>query len=78
MSDWTAPTPKTTTLRDGRTLAWYDIGDPDGVPVVFFHGCPDTRHAAFPGDAPAARHGVRLWRSTGPATTARMRRRRIT
>jgi len=38
MSDWTAPTPKTTTLRDGRTLAWYDIGDPDGVPVVSNHG----------------------------------------
>ena len=35
-------------------------GDPSGVPVVFFHGCPDTRHAAFSGDAPARAAGVRL------------------
>jgi pimeloyl-ACP methyl ester carboxylesterase len=30
------------TLRDGRGLAYVD-GDPDGVPVVLFHGAPGSR-----------------------------------
>jgi len=33
---------------------------PAGTPVFFFHGCPDTRHAAYAGDAAARRTGVRL------------------
>jgi len=53
-------TPPAWHLRDGRSLRWWSGGDPDGVPIVFFHGCPDTRHAAFPGAAPAAREGIRL------------------
>jgi pimeloyl-ACP methyl ester carboxylesterase len=48
------------TLRDGRSLRWWEGGDPVGVPVIFFHGCPDTRHAAFPGDSPARDERVRL------------------
>lgn len=40
------------TLPDGRAAQYWDNGV-DGPAVVFFHGCPDTRHAAMTG-APAA------------------------
>ncbi|WP_346385313.1 alpha/beta hydrolase [Nocardioides sp.] len=47
-------------LPDGRQLQAWTGGAPDGSPVVFFHGCPDTRHAAMSGDADARSAGVRL------------------
>lgn len=31
------------TLRDGRELAYAEYGDPQGVPVFFFHGLPSCR-----------------------------------
>lgn len=31
------------TLADGRTMAFTDIGDPDGTPVMIFHGAPSSR-----------------------------------
>lgn len=30
-------------LDDGRTLAYKEIGDPDGTPVMHFHGAPSCR-----------------------------------
>ena len=45
---------------DGRRMQWWEGGAPDGVPIFFLHGCPDTRHAAYAGDAAAQRTGVRL------------------
>ena len=48
------------TLRDGRTLAYDDVGDPAGRPVVYLHGTPDSRLARHPDDAVAAACGVRL------------------
>lgn len=48
------------TLRDGRTLAYDDVGDPAGRPVVYLHGTPDSRLARHPDDAVAAGCGVRL------------------
>lgn len=30
-------------LSDGRTLAFAEWGDPDGFPVLFFHGVPGSR-----------------------------------
>jgi len=50
----------TTTLRDGRTLEYADLGDPSGKPVLFFHGTPGTAgQAAIVADA-ARENGVRL------------------
>jgi pimeloyl-ACP methyl ester carboxylesterase len=47
-------------LPDGRQAQYWYGGATDGAPVFFLHGCPDTRHAAYAGDAVARRAGVRL------------------
>ena len=54
------------TLRDGRILHWSECGLPDGVPVVFLHGCPDTRRASWSGHEAARRAGVRLLAANRP------------
>ncbi len=51
--------PSTHRLPDGRTLAYDDVGDPAGVPVVYLHGTPDSRLGRPPDDATAAA-GIRL------------------
>ena len=53
-------TADTLTLTDGRSLGFDDVGDPDGVPVLFVHGTPDSRRARHPDDGLAAAAGVRL------------------
>ncbi|MCF6507438.1 alpha/beta hydrolase [Blastococcus sp. MG754426] len=48
-------------LRDGRTLAWAEHGDPDGWPVLGCHGSPSSRlerHVEDPADY--RRWGVRF------------------
>lgn len=55
-----------TTLRDGRAVAWSEGGDPGGRPVLFCHGTPDTRRAAWSGYAAAAEAGVRLVAANRP------------
>jgi pimeloyl-ACP methyl ester carboxylesterase len=47
-------------LADGRHLAADDVGAPDGRPVVYLHGLPDSRLARHPDDRVAAAAGVRL------------------
>src|SRR5689334_21870759 len=54
------------TLGDGRTLQWSEGGARDGVPVVFFHGCPDTRRAAWSGHDVAESAGIRLVAANRP------------
>lgn len=55
------PEPTTTlTLPDGRLLACDDVGDPNGVVVVWLHGAVDCRLARHPDDGLAASAGVRL------------------
>jgi pimeloyl-ACP methyl ester carboxylesterase len=56
----TTDTRTTVPLPDGRTLSYLDLGDPDGVPVLFTIGSPSsaTGGRAFAGAA--ARSGVRL------------------
>ena len=51
---------RSVTLPDGRTLAYDEYGDPDGVPFVFMHGIPSSRFAARMIAHAAARVGVRL------------------
>lgn len=46
-------------LPDGRRLAYDDVGDPDGAPVVYLHGTPDSR-LGRPADSATAEAGVRL------------------
>jgi len=48
------------TLDDGRRLAYDDVGDRDGSPVVYLHGCPDSRLTRHPDDSLATLAGVRL------------------
>lgn len=50
----------TVTLSEGRRLAFDDVGDPAGAPIVYLHGCPDCRLARHPDDGIAAAAGVRL------------------
>jgi len=52
--------PQLLQLPDGRVLAFDDVGDEDGVPVVYLHGTPDSRLARHPDDSVAAAVGVRL------------------
>jgi pimeloyl-ACP methyl ester carboxylesterase len=52
--------PRTLELADGRTLAYDDVGAPDGTEVLYVHGTPDSRRSRHPDDALAAAAGVRL------------------
>jgi pimeloyl-ACP methyl ester carboxylesterase len=54
------------TLRGGRDLHWSERGAHDGAPVLFFHGCPDTRRASWSADEAALAAGVRLIAATRP------------
>lgn len=47
------------TLADGRTLAYVERGEPDGLPVVFHHGTPGSRHGHHPD--PDVYRGVRFF-----------------
>jgi pimeloyl-ACP methyl ester carboxylesterase len=52
--------PRLVPLPDGRLLALDDVGDAEGLPVVYLHGTPDSRLARHPDDEVAAACGVRL------------------
>lgn len=47
-------------LADGRRLSYDVVGDRDGRPVVFLHGCPGSRLSRHPDDGLAARARVRV------------------
>jgi pimeloyl-ACP methyl ester carboxylesterase len=47
-------------LPDGRSLAYAEFGDPDGRPVLFFHGTPGYRLNPWTTDAEQRSIGVRL------------------
>jgi pimeloyl-ACP methyl ester carboxylesterase len=47
-------------LPSGLVLEYLDVGDPDGVPVVYQPGSPSTAGGGALLDAAARRHGVRL------------------
>ena len=47
-------------LRDGRRLAYDDVGDSRGTALLYFHGGGDSRLTRHPDDRLAAEAGVRL------------------
>jgi pimeloyl-ACP methyl ester carboxylesterase len=53
-------------LTDGRLLGFDDAGDPQGIPVLFVHGTPDSRRARHPDDGIAAELGIRLLATDRP------------
>ena len=49
------------TLPDGRKLAYAEFGQPDGHPVLYFHGSPGSRlEPLFLGDDVFSRYGLRI------------------
>jgi pimeloyl-ACP methyl ester carboxylesterase len=50
----------TVELPDGRLLGFDDVGDPNGEPLLYFHGFGSTRLIRHPDDAIAAGLGIRL------------------
>ncbi|MDM5190526.1 alpha/beta hydrolase [Bacillus sp. DX4.1] len=48
------------TLQDGRTLAYIEYGQTNGLPVMLFHGTPGSRIWALKDDMVAKRLGIRL------------------
>lgn len=51
---------RTTSLPDGRTLAWAEFGDRGGEPVIAFHGTPSCRLEEVAFDGPASERNVRV------------------
>src|SRR4051812_22843398 len=47
-------------LSDGRKLAWCEYGDPDGAPVLYFHGTPGSRIDPRPTSDEMRAAGVRV------------------
>jgi pimeloyl-ACP methyl ester carboxylesterase len=47
-------------LRDGRQLAWVEVGDPRGHAVVVAHGLPGSREQRHPDESIASAARVRL------------------
>lgn len=54
-SDW--PPQESLALADGRRLTYRRIGDPDGKPVLFFHGTPGSHMLAFIAEKAARKAG---------------------
>ena len=47
-------------LSSGRVLAYDDVGEDGGIPVLYFHGGGDSRQTRHPDDTIASSLGVRL------------------
>jgi len=54
------PETQTLHLTDGRKLAFCDIGDPEGIPVLYFHGWPACRYESILYSEGAKAKNVRL------------------
>jgi pimeloyl-ACP methyl ester carboxylesterase len=55
-----ATNPETVTTDDGRQLGYADCGDPDGDPLLVFHGFPNSRVFGAIFDEPGREEGVRI------------------
>jgi pimeloyl-ACP methyl ester carboxylesterase len=54
------PTSRRLILADGRALGFDDFGDPNGTPILFFHGFGSSRVVRHPDDDIAAQLGARI------------------
>jgi pimeloyl-ACP methyl ester carboxylesterase len=54
------PPDRSITLRDGRTLGYVEVGDPQGHPVISNHGGLSCRLDVTPSGAAATAHGLRV------------------
>jgi pimeloyl-ACP methyl ester carboxylesterase len=54
------PTEQRLILKDGRTLGFAEYGDPNGEPVLEFHGCPSCRLEARNYDEAGKKLGARV------------------
>jgi pimeloyl-ACP methyl ester carboxylesterase len=54
MNDLTIP------LTDGRKIGYIEYGDPNGFPVMFFHGTPGSRLIFLEDDETSRKLGIRL------------------
>ncbi|WP_049898366.1 alpha/beta fold hydrolase [Halococcus agarilyticus] len=52
--------PRTIDCRDGRQLGYADCGDPDGDPLLVFHGFPNSRPFGALFDAAGRERGLRI------------------
>jgi pimeloyl-ACP methyl ester carboxylesterase len=57
---------RTIQLRDRRSLAYAEYGDPGGAPVIWFHGTPGSRLGIHPDESIARSLGVRVIVSDRP------------
>ncbi len=48
-------------LQDGRQLSYARVGDPTGIPILFFAGTPGSRMEAFFGEDAAREHGFDVY-----------------
>lgn len=55
-----SPTEQTLKLKDGRVLGFAEYGDPNGKPVLEFHGWPSSRLEGAIYDEPGKKVGVRV------------------
>ena len=53
-------------LKDGRTLAWGEYGDPRGRPVLYFHGAGSSMVEGACFQREAQEHGLRLIATSRP------------
>jgi pimeloyl-ACP methyl ester carboxylesterase len=54
------PPGKTIELKDGRKLGYVEVGDPNGKPVIHFHGTPGCRLDVLFAEKSAAEKGIRF------------------
>lgn len=47
-------------VEEGRHLAWLEFGDPEGRPVLWFHGTPGSADEAVLTSVAAREHGLRV------------------
>lgn len=64
------------TLSDGRRLAYLDLGDPDGFPLVSCHGGLSSALDVVPSDASAHDHNLRIIAADRPGIGSSDLRRR--